>query len=81
MEKINVFLSNNDNRRKLYMISAAFFPILVTMGFLTEDVSSQLIFLIAVVLGVSGNTLAFSNTEKEKEKKWKRCKQCFQRGR
>lgn len=68
MEKLNVFLSNNDNRRKLYMISAAFFPILVTMGFLTEDISSQLIFLIAVVLGVSGNTLAFSNTEKEKEK-------------
>lgn len=68
MEKLNVFLSNNDNRRKLYMISAAFFPILVTMGFLTEDVSSQLIFLIAVVLGVSGNTLAYSNTEKEKEK-------------
>lgn len=69
MEKVKVFLNNNDNRRKVYMISAAFFPILVTMGFLNEDISSQILFLIAVILGVSGNTLAFSNTEKEKEKK------------
>lgn len=68
MEKVKVFLNNNDNRRKVYMISAAFFPILVTMGFLNEDISSQILFLIAVILGVSGNTLAFSNTEKEKEK-------------
>lgn len=65
---VKVFLNNNDNRRKIYMISAAFFPILVTMGFLNEDISSQLLFLIAAILGVTGNTLAFNSTAKEKEK-------------
>lgn len=51
-------------RKRIYEISVAVFGLLVTLGFVTEEISTQVILIAAAVLGVGDAAMARVKVER-----------------
>jgi len=52
---------NAARRRWLYQVAVAAVPLLIAIGFLTEDIAQLILNVVAAVLGVGAGTMALTN--------------------
>lgn len=52
---------NAERRRWLYQVAVAAVPLLIAIGFLTEDIAQLVLNVIAAVLGVGAGSMALTN--------------------
>jgi len=50
-----------EKRRWLYQVAVAAVPLLIAIGFLTEDIAQLVLNVIAAVLGVGAGSMALTN--------------------
>jgi len=50
-----------ERRRWLYQVAVAAVPLLIAIGFLTEDIAQLVLNVIAAVLGVGAGSMALTN--------------------
>ena len=48
-------------RRQVYQVAVAAVPLLIAIGFLTEDIAQMVLNVVAAVLGVGAGTMALTN--------------------
>lgn len=52
---------NAARRRWLYQVAVAAVPLMIAIGFLTEDIAQLVLNVLAAILGVSAGTMALTN--------------------
>lgn len=50
-----------ERRRWVYQVAVAAVPLLIAIGFLTEDIATLVLNVLAAVLGVGAGTMALTN--------------------
>jgi len=62
-----MYIAKPETRKWIYSIIAATVPMLVLLGYVTNDVASGIMNIVAAVLAMGGSSLAYANVPSAEE--------------